>query len=89
MTPNRSGILGGFVKIRGDSTYITCAHVLFTPDQLATKNCGINDEEKLYVYIYEPKKCDEASTTVLSGTLRDPIFRMDNDKEVSIDAALV
>lgn len=80
----KRGTLGGFVKVRGDTAFLTCLHVFLSTDELASENISFDDEKTVPVKLYQANK-----NSVVCGKIREIAFEVDNEKETSIDAALV
>lgn len=76
----KMGTLGGFVKVRGDKAFLTCTHVLL---ELNTDQISLDDDETTWVSVFRE------NTSTHCGKVRDIAFKMDNERETSIDAALV
>lgn len=79
----RTGTLGGFVKVRGDKAFLTCTHVLMNSDELNADQISLDDDHTVWVNVYRE------NTSTCCGKVRDIAFNMDNERETSIDAALV
>ncbi|XP_052083731.1 uncharacterized protein LOC127721088 [Mytilus californianus] len=79
----KRGTLGGFVKVRGDTAFLTCLHVFLNADELASDNLSLDDEQTVWV------KCYRENSSILCGKIREMAFEVDNEKEISIDAALI
>ncbi|XP_052084311.1 uncharacterized protein LOC127721578 [Mytilus californianus] len=80
----KRGTLGGFVQVRGDKAFLTCLHVFLSADELASDNLSLDDEKTLPVKLYRKNE-----HPLICGKIRDIAFEVDNEKETSIDAALV
>ncbi|CAC5379243.1 unnamed protein product [Mytilus coruscus] len=80
----KRGTLGGFVQVRGDKAFLTCLHVFLSADELASDNLSLDDEKTVSVKLYSKNK-----NPLICGKIRDIAFEVDNEKETSIDAALV
>lgn len=82
-TDCKMGTLGGFVKVRGDTAFLTCLHVFLNADELASDNLSFDDEQTVWV------KCYRENASILCGKIREMAFEVDNENEISIDAALI
>lgn len=80
----KKGTLGGFVQVRGEKAFLTCLHVFLSTDELASDNLSLDDEQTVPVKLYRKNKQSR-----ICGKIRDIAFEVDNEKETSIDAALV
>ncbi|VDH91574.1 Hypothetical predicted protein [Mytilus galloprovincialis] len=80
----KRGTLGGFVQVRGDKAFLTCLHVFLSADELASENLSLDDEKTVPVKLYR-----ENDNSHICGKIREIAFEVDNEKETSIDAALV
>ncbi|XP_071140194.1 uncharacterized protein [Mytilus edulis] len=80
----KMGTLGVFVQVRGDKAFLTCLHVFLSADELASDNISLDDEKTVPVKLYKKDK-----TSHVCGKIREIAFEVDNEKETSIDAALV
>ncbi|VDI04047.1 Hypothetical predicted protein [Mytilus galloprovincialis] len=80
----KTGTLGGFVQVRGDIAFLTCLHVFLNAAELASDNLSLDDENKVPVKLYM-----DNDYTHICGKIREIAFAVDNEKETSIDAALV
>lgn len=82
-----TGTLGGFVKIMGDITFITCAHVVVNKDVISGRKLSIPNNESTHIECVQlsPNSID----TFRCGKLRYIEFKTDRPGETSIDAALI
>lgn len=80
----KRGTLGGFVQVRGDIAFLTCLHVFLSADELASDNLSLDDKTKVSVKLYQKNQ-----NSHICGKVREIAFAVDNDKETSIDAALI
>ncbi|VDH91577.1 Hypothetical predicted protein [Mytilus galloprovincialis] len=80
----KMGTLGGFVQVRGDKAFLTCLHVFLSADELAADNISLDDEKTVPVKLYRKNE-----NSHVCGKIREIAFEVDNEKETSIDAALV
>ncbi|XP_063436533.1 uncharacterized protein LOC134717962 [Mytilus trossulus] len=80
----KRGTLGGFVQVRGDKAFLTCLHVFLSANELASENLSLDDEKTVPVKLYR-----ENGNSHICGKIREIAFEVDNEKETSIDAALV
>lgn len=83
----KRGTLGGFLLIRGVKTFLTCLHVFLNVDELSADNISLNDEKLSMVKLYPRNSAVQNSHEC--GYIRDIAFQVDNEKETSIDAALI
>ncbi|XP_076091293.1 uncharacterized protein LOC143063191 [Mytilus galloprovincialis] len=88
---NKMGTLGGFVKVRGDTCFLTCCHVLLSDEDLASENISLDDDKWIEVQCYFPGSPTDHKQikSYKCGRIRDIAFEVDNANETSIDAALV
>lgn len=88
---NKKGTLGGFVKVRGDICFLTCLHVFLSVEDLASDNISLDDDQWIKVKCYFPRSAtnDQQINSYECGRIRDIAFEVDNERETSIDAALV
>ncbi|CAC5422927.1 unnamed protein product [Mytilus coruscus] len=80
----KRGTLGGFVQVRGDKAFLTCLHVFLNVDELASDNISLDDGKTVEVKLYRKNK-----RSIKCGKIRDIAFEVDNERETSIDAALI
>ncbi|CAG2241210.1 unnamed protein product [Mytilus edulis] len=87
----KRGILGGFVKVRGDTAFLTCLHIFLNAEELAANKISLNDNKALLVKCYPAFETSDASTSpsFICGKIRDIAFKTDNPESTSIDAALI
>lgn len=91
-----SGTLGGFVKVLGDMTFLTCAHVVLPNDNICGIQLAMQSNDAIYI------NCVQTSTTAANsltstnfqtkfrcGKLRYIQFKTDKPGKTSIDAALI
>ncbi|CAC5408073.1 unnamed protein product [Mytilus coruscus] len=83
----KMGTLGGFLLIRGVKTFLTCLHVFLNVDELSAENISLDDEKLTMVKFYPRNSAVQNSYEC--GYIRDIAFQVDNEKETSIDAALI
>lgn len=81
-----SGTLGGFVKILGEITFLTCAHVVLHKDNLCGIKLSIPDDQPIYMDCVQDSS--NGQNIFRCGKLRHIEFRTDRPGETSIDAAL-
>lgn len=88
---DKNGTLGGFVKVRGDTAFLTCLHVILGTEELAAHNISLQDDEYFDVNCYPASETSAASGTpsFVCGKIRDIAFKTDNPESTSIDAALI
>lgn len=87
----KTGTLGGFVKVRGDICFLTCLHVFLSAEDLASDNIALDDDAGVLVKCYRTRSDtgQEQMNSYNCGKIREIAFEMDNEKETSIDAALI
>ncbi|CAG2244522.1 unnamed protein product [Mytilus edulis] len=85
------GTLGGFVKVRGDVCFLTCLHVFLSADDLASDNISLDDDAGVIVKCYSTGSVTGQGQMIPyeCGRIREIAFEMDNERETSIDAALI
>ncbi|CAC5422105.1 unnamed protein product [Mytilus coruscus] len=83
----KRGTLGGFLLVRGVKTFLTCLHVFLNVDELSADNVSLNDEKLSMVKLYPRSSAVQNSHEC--GYIREIAFQVDNEKETSIDAALI
>lgn len=88
-----SGTLGGFVKVFGEITFLTCAHVVIHEDNLSGPRLTFPRNEPVYMdYVRPSPTSTDAHISEISlrcGKVRYIEFRTDKPGETSIDAALI
>lgn len=87
----KKGTLGGFVKVRGDTAFLTCLHIFLNAEELAADKISLNDNKPLLVKCYPAfeKSGASSSPSFICGKIRDIAFKTDNPESTSIDAALI
>ncbi|XP_076085001.1 uncharacterized protein LOC143055845 isoform X2 [Mytilus galloprovincialis] len=87
----KMGTLGGFVKVRGDVCFLTCLHVFLSADDLASDNISLDDDAGVIVKCYSTGSVTGQGQMIPyeCGRIREIAFEMDNERETSIDAALI
>lgn len=87
----KMGTLGGFVKVRGDVCFLTCLHVFLSAEDLASDNISLDDDAGVIVKCYTTGSITGQGqmTSYECGKIREIAFEMDNERETSIDAALI
>lgn len=90
------GTLGGFVKVLGDVTVLTCAHVVLPNDCLDGIHLTMQSNEAIHIDCVQtsPTQANSPTSTNLQtkfrcGKLRYIQFKADKPGETSIDAALI
>lgn len=83
----RAGTIGGFLKYNGEDAFLTCAHVILSPDFLISHTFGYElHENPVKIYC----KDDESLIGVIPcGYLANITFPPNEIYGVSIDAAIV
>ncbi|CAC5422287.1 unnamed protein product [Mytilus coruscus] len=82
-----AGTLGGFVKVLGDITFLTCAHVVVHEDILIANKLKIPDNEAIYIdCVPSPSN---SNNQFPCGKVRYIEFKTDRGGETSIDASLI
>lgn len=88
-----SGTLGGFVKVFGDITFLTCAHVIIHEDNLRGTRLTFPRNEPVYMDCVRPSPtstdAQNSEISLCCGKLRYIEFKTDRPSETSIDAALI
>ncbi|VDI38366.1 Hypothetical predicted protein, partial [Mytilus galloprovincialis] len=84
-----SGTLGGFVKVLGKNTFLTCAHVVVNKDNLSGPYLTIPSNEAIYIDYKQTLPNSHNSQTKCCGEVRYIEFKTDSPGETSIDAALI
>lgn len=82
-----TGTLGGFVKIMGDITFITCAHVVVNKEVISGRKLSIPNNESTHIDCVQISQ--NSIDTFRCGKLRYIEFKTDIPGETSIDAALI
>ncbi|XP_071146123.1 uncharacterized protein [Mytilus edulis] len=87
----KMGTLGGFVKVRGDVCFLTCLHVFLSAEDLASDNISLDDDAGVIVKCYSTGSVTGQGQMIPyeCGRIREIAFEMDNERETSIDAALI
>lgn len=90
-TDVRTGTLGGFVKVRGDTTFLTCLHIFMNAEELDAVNISLIDDSPVLIKWYPAgvTSADSGKSPFVCGKIRDIAFITDNYGTTSIDAALV
>ncbi|VDI58483.1 Hypothetical predicted protein [Mytilus galloprovincialis] len=88
---SKNGTLGGFVRVRGDTAFLTCLHVILGAEELAADNISLPDDKYFDVNCYPAGERSTASGTqsFVCGKIRDIAYKTDNPESTSIDAALI